>query len=90
MDNNEPLIMPVKPGTLSRSDKSKLTKLGITVFEHPEPGSIRLLKPSVNIEAGKILLSALMAIRQSNKVNTDVQNLFARALCENFIDENKK
>lgn len=62
---SEPLLLPVKPGSLSRADMRKLSAAGIIVVQHECPGDLRLIKPSLEISAGDILRCALKALVSS-------------------------
>jgi len=59
---DEPLIMPVKPGSLNADDKKALSDAGIIVIEHPEPETVRLLRPAAELSGSQMLLAAMRAL----------------------------
>ena len=58
----QPLLMPVKPNTVSEIDKAKLEEAGVVVFETPEPQAIKLISPTLVIEGNEILATLLRLI----------------------------
>ena len=62
----EPMLLPVRPGTLSRADKRALRAAGITVVEHDAPSELRLLRPSADIEGGALLACAMRALSEGD------------------------
>lgn len=63
---SEPMILPVKPGTVSELDKAKMAEVGVVVIEHPNPEEVRLLRAHGEIPAGMLLRCALRALAHQN------------------------
>ena len=53
---NEPAILPVKPGTINAKDKAALSKAGVIVVEHDDPGGLRLIKVNAELDGWACLL----------------------------------
>jgi hypothetical protein len=77
----EPILLPVLPGSLSDADKEKLSAAGIVVIEHPDPSSIRLIRPGQEV-SGSTLLSHAMSALANGDTNGQRENreLFTRLL----------
>lgn len=83
--NTEPTILPVKPGSLSEQAIEKLEAIGITVIEHEEPSQIRLIRPSVDVEAGTLLKCAMQALMKAggqNNYGSEQRREFAKLVTE--------
>lgn len=59
---NEPVILPVRPQTISAKDKAALRKAGVIVIEHENPEELRLLRPSSDVSSSDMLRCALEAL----------------------------
>ena len=69
----ENAILPVKPGTVSNSDKRRLSSIGIVVIEHPEPHTLRIIKPTSEVDASGMLVCAMKALRHSTGISAQNQ-----------------
>jgi len=79
MEHKEPMIMPVRPGTLDAYDKRELRKIGVVVIEHENPEELRLLKPMAEVSGGAMLVAAVRALTQpGGNYVTSAQTQFAR------------
>jgi hypothetical protein len=74
----EVALLPVKPGSLSAKDKAALAEAGVVVIEHETPETLRLLRPTAELDASDMLECALRALCDGNIASTSVQALFAR------------
>ena len=66
-----PRILPVEPGTLSSGDRDALRKAGVVVIEHPAPGTLRLLRPTVEVDGGDMLCAAMQALASGSTGGQD-------------------
>lgn len=56
-------IMPVRPGSMSETDKARLGEIGIVVFDHDNPGDVQLIAPFAgNFPAGPVLDAAIQCL----------------------------
>lgn len=70
----EPLLLPVKPGSISAADKGKLSKAGIVVIEHEHPETLRLIRASLpDVDACDMLKCALKALSSSDGMSAKDQ-----------------
>lgn len=81
----EPLLLPVKPGSLNTKDKAELRKTGVLVIEHDNPAELRLLKPHAELDANDMLRCAMKALCSNTGVSAQQQrecftNLLAAAI----------
>jgi hypothetical protein len=60
------LLVVVRHGTVSESDRAKLEGVGLLVIEVDNPADVRLLRPSAEIESGPLLRCALAALSSGN------------------------
>lgn len=58
----EPLLLPVKPGSISDSNKEALCQAGVIVVEHENPSELRLLRPSSEVDSSAMLRCAMAAL----------------------------
>jgi hypothetical protein len=59
---NEPLILPVRTGTLKRKSILELKQAGVIVVEHPNPTELKLLRPTSEVDGGQLLKIAIQAL----------------------------
>ncbi len=59
---SEPILLPVKTGSISKRDRAALRKGGIIVIEHENPTELKLLRPLVEVESSDLLRLALKAL----------------------------
>jgi hypothetical protein len=59
---SEPLLLPVRPGTLSAKDKKALSNAGVIVIEHERPQELRLIKPHAELDSGDLFVAAMKAL----------------------------
>jgi hypothetical protein len=59
---SEPLLLPVRPGTLSAKDKKSLSDAGVIVIEHERPQELRLIKPHAELDSGDLFVAAMNAL----------------------------
>jgi hypothetical protein len=77
----EPVLLPVKPGTLNAKDKATLRKAGVIVIEHDNPSELRLLRPSSELDGGDLLRAALTALmKRTGTCGNDQREAFAVAV----------
>lgn len=88
MEHKEPMILPVRPGTLDAYDKGELRKIGVVVIEHENPEELRLLKPMMEVSGSALLAAALKAlmIPGGNYVNT-AQQQFAKEVAAKVLED---
>lgn len=56
-------IMPVRPGSMSETDKARLAEIGIVVFDHAKPEEVQLIAPFAgNFPAGPVLDAAIQCL----------------------------
>lgn len=48
---SEPILLPVKPGSLSAKDNTVLRRAGVIVIEHEAPETLRLLRPNAELDS---------------------------------------
>lgn len=80
----EPIILPIKPGALSRADKKALSDAGVIVIEHINPEEIRLLRPIADLDSSELLRCAVHAINNSGSqyLAVDFKNEICKAILE--------
>ena len=79
--NNELSIMPVKPGTLSKSDIAKLEKANIIVIEVDDPSLIKLIRPSMEISGDDLFFASMRALSHANGLSaTEQREMFTSAV----------
>lgn len=78
----DPTILPVKPGSLNKRDKSALRKAGVIVIEHDDPSSIRLLRPAVEIDSSDLLRCAMRALVSDSSWGRNQRETFAKLVAE--------
>jgi len=76
----DPLILPVKPGSLSTRDIAALRKTGVTVIQHEDPGSLRLLRPHAQIDGSDLLACAMQALTSGKVGARDQREEFTRSV----------
>lgn len=76
--SGEPLLMPVKPRTLSDSDKLALRELGVFAFDHPNPEQVRLLRSVVELNGSDLLLAAMRALNTRRNLSDHAREDFAK------------
>lgn len=81
-----PLILPIKPNSLSKADKAALQKAGVIVIEHENPESIRLLKPNSELSASDLLIAAMRGVM----ANDGRARLVFAENCLKFLEEARK
>ena len=79
----EPMLLPVRPGTLSRADKRALRAAGITVIEHDAPSELRLIRPSADLDGGALLACALRALTEGDSAFSQ-RALFTKLVAQAF------
>lgn len=62
---SEIAILPVVPGSLSKADKAALRKAGVVVLEHADPSSLRLIRPTAELDSSDMLACAMKALQSS-------------------------
>lgn len=82
-------LLPVKPGSISAKDKTALAKAGILVVEHEAPETLRLLRPTAELDASDMLGCALRALCDGSISTTGVQALFTRHVGAAFAAKKK-
>lgn len=70
---SEPCILPVLPGSLSQADRRELRKAGVIVIEHNDPGSIRFLRPTSELDASDMLHCAMQALNKQIGQSAEAQ-----------------
>lgn len=55
-------ILFVKPGSISKTGKRKLSKAGIILIEHDDPLSVKFVMATPEIENGALLSCAMKAV----------------------------
>lgn len=84
-------FMPVRPGTISESDKISLREAGVIVIEHEDPASIRIIRPGADIEAGEMLCAAMKALKSQKGTTADKQReIFSLAVADIIIGKNEQ
>lgn len=68
---SDPIILPVRPGSLSAKDKAALRRAGVIVIEHEQPDELRLLRPRSEVDAGQMLNCALQALVKKGGYRSD-------------------
>lgn len=71
--NQQPAILPVLPGTISEADRELLREAGVVVIEHPEPHTLRILRPETEVSATDMLACAMKALRNSSGTSAEAQ-----------------
>lgn len=61
-EQREPVILPVRPQTISEKDRAALRRVGVVVIEHENPEELRMLRPSSDVDASDMLRCALEAL----------------------------
>ncbi len=74
---NEPCLLPVKPGSLSESDKAALREAGIVVIEHESPSELRLLRPTYELDSSALFLAAMKALNTNRALASEAREAFA-------------
>lgn len=74
---SEPLILPVKPGSISKADKAKLSKAGVIVVEHDNPSELRLLRGHSELDSNDLLSCAMKALT-ADEYGTMQRDTFTR------------
>lgn len=78
---SEPMLLPVKPGTLNAKDKKALSAAGIIVIEHDHPEEIRLLRPGAELESSDLLRCAMAGLMdRSGSYGVSQRETFAKAV----------
>lgn len=78
----EPIILPVKPGTLTVKDKAELRKAGVIVIEHDNPAELRLLRPLAELDSSDMLLCAMKALTSDKTMTSQARETFAVLVCQ--------
>lgn len=81
MTSSVSLIFPVKPGTLSKRDRSRLSRAGVLVIEHEHPEQLFALSVDRLLpDAGVLARCAIDALRPSFGTREDARVAFVAAL----------
>lgn len=73
-------ILIVRPGAVSRTDKGKLSRIGVVVIESDDPAGVKLIAADRGeVSASGMMLAAMRAITGSSSLATC--QIFARELC---------
>lgn len=79
----EPILLPVKKGSVSANDVARLRKAGVLVFFHDNPSDIRLLRPSCEVDGGALLKCAMKALTDKHCAAASSQReLFAELVSQ--------
>lgn len=81
---SEPLIMPIRHGSLSPHDKKKLSDAGVIVIEHDHPDSLKILRPSSVLSSDDMTLAALKALTGKNSLTNEARSEFAFLIARAF------
>ena len=81
---SEPLIMPIRHGSLSPHDKKKLADAGVIVIEHDHPDSLRILRPSSEFSSDDLTLAALKALTGRSSLTNEARSEFAFLVARAF------
>lgn len=82
-----PAILPVRPGSISETDKLALSTIGIVVIEHEEPHTLRILRPQVDISSSDMLACAMQALCYSTGSSAvDQRDKFTKLLSTAIIN----
>jgi hypothetical protein len=77
---NEPTLLVVKPGSVSKADKAKLSAAGVIVLEQDDPTSLRLLKPACELTAHDLLLAAMRGVAKDSTAKQTFAENFTKFL----------
>lgn len=81
--SKEPVIMPVLPGSLNKTDRERLRRAGIIVIEHPDPTSVRMIRAGLpDIDAGDMLRCAMKALITQTSENSKTAALQREEFCK--------
>ena len=80
----EPLIMPIRHGSLSPHDKKKLSDAGVIVIEHDHPDSLKILRPSSVLSSDDMTLAALKALTGKSSLTNEARSEFAFLIARAF------
>ena len=81
---SEPLIMPIRHGSLSPHDKKKLSDAGVIVIEHDHPDSLKILRPSSVLSSDDMTLAALKALTGKSSLTNEARSEFAFLVARAF------
>ena len=81
---SEPLIMPIRHGSLSPHDKKKLSDAGVIVIEHDHPDSLKILRPSSVLSSDDMTLAALKALTGKSSLTNEARSEFAFLIARAF------
>lgn len=81
---SEPLIMPIRHGSLSPHDKKKLSDAGVIVIEHDHPDSLKILRPSSVLNSDDMTLAALKALTGKSLLTSEARSEFAFLIARAF------
>ena len=75
---SEPIILPVRPGSITSRAKSDLRKAGVIVVEHENPSELKLIRPSSEVDSPTLLKSALLALCKESEKYGESSGKFQR------------
>ena len=81
---SEPIIMPIRHGSLSPNDKKKLADAGVIVIERDHPDSLKILRPSSVLNSDDIALAALKALTGKSSLTNEARSEFAFLIARAF------
>lgn len=75
----EPVILFVKPGSVSDGDLGRLWQVGVCVVQVESPADVKLMRAGTEISTSAMLSAAAKAIMVGQDTSTKVA--FANAIC---------
>lgn len=86
--NLQPMILAVRPNSISESDKCALRQEGVIVIEHENPKELRFIRPDREVDGSDMFVCAMRALDSSIGQGADSQRIaFTKLLARLVIRE---